>query len=108
MRRASRRVHRPLHSSLSELNITPLLDLVFVLLVIFIISTPQLINNLEFSLPSGKTRAFPEAKPKVNQIVVTETGALRLNDQEVTLPQLKETLAEMRAANPKTSVILRG
>ncbi len=42
------------HSSLSELNITPLLDLVFVLLVIFIITTPQMMNNLEMSLPSAK------------------------------------------------------
>ena len=41
------------HTTLAELNITPLLDLVFVLLVIFIITTPQLMNNLELSLPSG-------------------------------------------------------
>ena len=39
---------------MNELNITPLLDLVFVLLVIFIITTPQLMNNLEINLPSGK------------------------------------------------------
>jgi len=41
------------HSTLNELNITPLLDLVFVLLVIFIITTPQMMNNLEMTLPSG-------------------------------------------------------
>jgi hypothetical protein len=42
------------HGTMAELNITPLLDLVFVLLVIFIITTPQLMNNLEMTLPSGK------------------------------------------------------
>ena len=42
------------HSSLNELNITPLLDLAFVLLVIFIITTPQLSNDLEMNLPSPK------------------------------------------------------
>ncbi len=42
------------HGTMAELNITPLLDLVFVLLVIFIITTPQLMNNLELNLPSGK------------------------------------------------------
>ena len=42
------------HSTMSELNITPLLDLVFVLLVIFIITTPQMVNSLEMALPSGK------------------------------------------------------
>jgi biopolymer transport protein ExbD len=49
------------HGTMAELNITPLLDLVFVLLVIFIITTPQLMNNLELNLPSGKT---PPKKPK--------------------------------------------
>ena len=42
------------HGTMTELNITPLLDLVFVLLVIFIITTPQLMNNLQINLPSGK------------------------------------------------------
>ena len=50
------------HSSLSELNITPLLDLVFVLLVIFIITTPQMMNNLEMTLPSGKPPPKPDKK----------------------------------------------
>ena len=41
------------HSTMNELNITPLLDLVFVLLVIFIITTPQMINALQMNLPSS-------------------------------------------------------
>ncbi|NDA68717.1 MAG: biopolymer transporter ExbD, partial [Verrucomicrobia bacterium] len=48
---------------MNELNITPLLDLAFVLLVIFIITTPQLVNNLEMNLPSGKPPA-DAPKPK--------------------------------------------
>ena len=48
-----KKTSRSQHSSLTELNITPLLDLVFVLLVIFIITTPQMMNNLEMNLPSG-------------------------------------------------------
>ncbi len=51
------------HSTMNELNITPLLDLVFVLLVIFIITTPQLVNNLEINLPSGK-KPPADHKPK--------------------------------------------
>ena len=47
------------HGSLSELNITPLLDLVFVLLVIFIITTPQMMNNLEMTLPWANRRPRP-------------------------------------------------
>jgi len=58
------------HSSLNELNITPLLDLVFVLLVIFIITTPQMMNNLEMTLPSGKPPPKTDKKPKINHVVV--------------------------------------
>ena len=52
------------HGTMNELNITPLLDLVFVLLVIFIITTPQLMNNLEMNLPSRQAAADeqPEAE----------------------------------------------
>ena len=53
-KQAFKRIRRESHGSLNELNITPLLDLVFVLLVIFIITTPQLTNSLEINLPSGK------------------------------------------------------
>ena len=53
------------HSSLNELNITPLLDLAFVLLVIFIITTPQLSNDLEMNLPSPEEQhASPRRRPR--------------------------------------------
>src|ERR1035438_2524406 len=76
MKKASRYAH----STLNELNITPLLDLVFVLLVIFIITTPQMMNNLEMTLPSGKPpQSKPDQpKPKINKIVsvyLTSTSA---------------------------------
>jgi hypothetical protein len=58
-----KKTSRSQHSSLNELNITPLLDLVFVLLVIFIITTPQMMNNLEINLPSGKPPV--RTKPKI-------------------------------------------
>ena len=58
-----KKTSRSHHSTLNELNITPLLDLVFVLLVIFIITTPQLMNNLEMNLPSGKPPPKKEDRP---------------------------------------------
>lgn len=86
------------HSTLNELNITPLLDLVFVLLVIFIITTPQMMNNLEMTLPSGKPPPkTDEPKPKPNRIVVDETGKVFLNDQIVTVPELKSQLQQIKA-----------
>ena len=96
------------HSSLNELNITPLLDLAFVLLVIFIITTPQLSNDLEMNLPTPKKNQSPAPPPKVNRITVAANGRITLNDQTFELPALKQTLLAMKASDPDTSVVVRG
>lgn len=99
------------HSTLNELNITPLLDLVFVLLVIFIITTPQMVNNLEMFLPSGKPPppADPNApRPKINRIVVDAQGQAFLNDQAFTVVELRDTLKQMKAADPDLGVVVKG
>jgi biopolymer transport protein ExbD len=93
------------HSTMSELNITPLLDLVFVLLVIFIITTPQLVNNLEMTLPSGKPP--PQTKqPKVNKILVDDTGQVFLNDVPYTTANLKTELSQLKAADPENMAVV--
>jgi biopolymer transport protein ExbD len=98
------------HHTLNELNITPLLDLVFVLLVIFIITTPQLVNNLEMFLPSGKPPpANPDApKPRINKIVVDDKGQTFLNEEWVTVASLKEALKQMKATDPELGVVVKG
>jgi len=96
------------HSSLSELNITPLLDLVFVLLVIFIITTPQMMNNLEMALPSGKPPPKTDQKPKINKIVVNAEGRTYLNDEAVTVSGLKDKLQQLKAGDPALSVVVKG
>ena len=96
------------HGTLNELNITPLLDLVFVLLVIFIITTPQLMNNLEINLPSGKPPKQQKEKPKPARIYVDAKGQVALDNQSVTLAQLKTKLAEMKSGNPDFGVVIKG
>jgi biopolymer transport protein ExbD len=103
-----KKTSRSAHSSLNELNITPLLDLVFVLLVIFIITTPQMMNNLEMNLPSGKPPPPQKEKPKINQIAVDAKGQTFLNDQPVTIAGLKADLQQMKADNPDLSVVVKG
>jgi len=103
-----KRISKNQHSSLNELNITPLLDLAFVLLVIFIITTPQLSNDLEMNLPTGQKNKNPNPPPKVNQILVDNTGHVLINNQEVQAEALKPTLAAMKAADPEVSVVVRG
>lgn len=98
------------HGSLNELNITPLLDLAFVLLVIFIITTPQLSNDLEMNLPSPKqqNQPRPPTPPKINRILVETSGRIMLNGQPVEPPALKPTLLAMKASDPETSVVVKG
>jgi biopolymer transport protein ExbD len=96
------------HGTMNELNITPLLDLVFVLLVIFIITTPQLMNNLEMNLPSGKTPPKNDQKPKFTRIAIDAKGQITLNDEAVTLAQLKEKLTALKAENPDPPVVVKG
>ena len=87
------------HGTMAELNITPLLELVFVLLVIFIITTPQLMNNLEMNLPSPKPPKSDQ-KPKFTRIAIDAHGQITLDDAAVTLAQLKEKLTALKAENP--------
>jgi biopolymer transport protein ExbD len=96
------------HSTMAELNITPLLDLVFVLLVIFIITTPQLMNNLEINLPSSKPPEKKPNEPKINRIVLNAQGQITLNDEPVTAPQLKDKLKQLQADNPDLEVVING
>jgi len=97
------------HGTMNELNITPLLDLVFVLLVIFIITTPQMMNNLEMNLPSGQKPPPQKEKPKINQIAVDAQGQAFLNDQPVTLPVLKDDLQQLKyEQTTNLSVVVKG
>jgi len=103
-----KKVSKGHHVSLNELNITPLLDLAFVLLVIFIITTPQLSNNLEMNLPSAKKPSKPTTPPKINRIVIDVDGHITLNGQKMEFPTLKESLFAMKASDPETSVVVKG
>ncbi|HEX5223276.1 MAG TPA: biopolymer transporter ExbD [Verrucomicrobiae bacterium] len=109
-KRTFRKVAREGHGSLNELNITPLLDLVFVLLVIFIITTPQLMNSLEINLPSGKPPPpKPDApKPRINRIVVDDKGQAFLNQEPFTIAGLKTKLQQMKADDPELGVVVEG
>ncbi len=95
------------HSSLHELNITPLLDLAFVLLVIFIITTTPAVNDLEINLPQAKQRP-KESPPKVNYITVMNGGDIFLNKQKVDLTGLHQLLVDMRQTDADLNVVIRG
>lgn len=95
------------HHSLTELNITPLLDLAFVLLVIFIITTTPIVNDLDLNLPSASKH--PKDPPrKANYITVEASGKLWMNKKLVELTELQQTLVGLRMDDPDLSVVVRG
>jgi biopolymer transport protein ExbD len=95
------------HHALAELNITPLLDLAFVLLVIFIITTTPIVNDQDVDLPSAAKRP-KESKTKVQYVTVDSSGQMFLNNLPVDLPALQEKLLTMRLEDPEINVVLRG
>jgi biopolymer transport protein ExbD len=99
-------VSRSHHGTLHELNITPLLDLVFVLLVIFIITTPQLVNTLEMSLPSGKPP--PKSQPpKINRIEINDAGGIFLNGEALELAGLKTRLERLKLEDHDPEMVVK-
>ena len=98
---------KPAHETLTELNITPLLDLAFVLLVIFIITTIPPVKDVQLKLPAA-TKHEKDPPHKANYIIVEANGNLWLNKQPITLVDLQPTLVGLREADPDLNVLIRG
>jgi biopolymer transport protein ExbD len=104
MRRFSSR--NPLHT-LAELNVTPLLDLCFVLLIIFMITTPLMENSIDLVVPSSAT-AKTQVDPSETQIIqIDRNDVLKLNGQVVNRSDLEAALAALKARDPQVSVVVR-
>ena len=96
------------HTAMAELNVTPLLDLAFVLLIIFIITTPLLESSVTLNLPTATERPTPPVDPKsIRTVNITRTGEIFLNDKPVALSMLDQELAAFRATTPDAAVIVR-
>jgi biopolymer transport protein ExbD len=95
------------HVTLTQLNITPLLDLAFVLLVIFIITTTPIVNDLSLVLPTA-SRHQKDPPRKANYITVEAGGQMFLNKQVVKLAELQGALVGLRMEDSDLSVIVRG
>ena len=99
---------RSVHHSLTELNITPLLDLAFVLLVIFIITTLPPVTDAELKLPTAAKR-LKDQPPKANYISIQADGTLYLNKAKfATAADMLPTLIGLRTDDPDLNVIVRG
>ena len=95
------------HESLTELNITPLLDLAFVLLVIFIITTIPPVEDSDLKLPTA-SKHEKDPPRKANYISLQSDGKLSLNTLEISRDDLLPKLISLRTDDPDLNIIVRG
>src|SRR5205823_8116931 len=88
MTRMRRYSQRHSLSTLSEINITPLLDLAFVLLIIFMITTPLLENSVNLVIPSSGAANAPVKRGEVQTVSIDRRDAIKINDKPVTAADL--------------------
>jgi biopolymer transport protein ExbD len=93
--------------TLSDINITPLLDLAFVLLIIFVITTPLLEQGLDLSLAKGGRLDRPIQKDDIYTVEISPTGVLTLGTKRMELSQIEKTLVNAHARNPNLLVYIR-
>jgi len=91
---------------MSEINVTPLVDVMLVLVVIFIITAPLLASSIRLDLPKAEGTQ-PGDAPRFVTLVVDQGGQLFLNDKPVAATQLAEQLAATAKQNPETEIQLR-
>ncbi|MFZ1074564.1 MAG: biopolymer transporter ExbD [Verrucomicrobiia bacterium] len=104
MRRFSQRSYLV---TLSEINITPLLDLAFVLLIIFVITTPLLEQSINLKLPRGGQPDKSVNKRDIRTVEISNTGAYALDRQRMPFNELMARLAAEFRSNPNLIVYIR-
>ena len=96
---------RPGGSALSEINVTPFVDVVLVLLVIFLVTAPMMLRGIDVKVPKTETKNVgPEERL---MLTVTKEKAVYLGDQPITLARLEGILVGLRQRNAKAAVFLR-
>ena len=94
-------------STLSEINITPLLDLAFVLMIIFIITTPLLENSVTLSIPSSGAANAAIDPSKVQTVSIDRSEVIKFNNEQLDAATLTAKLVELKKANPDVAVVIR-
>ena len=98
------RTHGP--QPMSDINMTPLVDVMLVLVVIFILTAPLLATSIRLDLPRPDA-AKPQSTPESITLVVDKTGQTFLDDQKIDLPTLAQRLSQAASDAPDTEIQLR-
>jgi biopolymer transport protein ExbD len=90
-----------------DINITPMLDLAYVLLIIFIIMTTASVQGIKVNLPQASS-APSLAKPKTKAVTITAEGQLYLDTYPMSMEELEQRLGQFKAADPELPVVVKG
>ena len=94
--------------TLSEINITPLLDLAFVLLIIFVITHPMIEQSMRLNLPSAGRQRNSKPDPKdIQTVEISQSGEMRMAGQKMSVSQIEAELAQKHLSNPNLAVVIR-
>jgi biopolymer transport protein ExbD len=94
-------------STLSEINVTPLLDLAFVLLIIFMITTPLLESSMNLVIPSSGATNRPINSSQVQTVSIDRNETIQFNNQVVNVETLTTQLSQLKQANPDLAIVIR-
>lgn len=90
-----------------DINVTPMLDLAYVLLIIFIILTTATVQGIKVNLPKA-SNAPSLNKPQTKAVTVTQDGSIFLDAYPVSIEQLEALLQQYKAVNPDLPVVVKG
>lgn len=102
-----KRGSRSNRAPMSEINVTPFVDVMLVLLIIFMVTAPMITAGIPVELPTTKASALSEKGEPVN-LTLTKNGDLYLQDTAIDLDTLVQKLKAITAANPDTQIFIRG
>ncbi|MFA5983135.1 MAG: biopolymer transporter ExbD [Methylococcaceae bacterium] len=95
------------NAAYDEINVTPMLDLAYVLLIVFILMTTAAVQGIQINLPKASNTPSL-AKPQTKAITVTADGTVFLDTFPVTMQQLESTLLQYKAVNPALPIVVKG
>ena len=90
-----------------DINVTPMLDLAYVLLVIFIIMTTASVQGVKVKLPKAKMTASM-AKSHLKAVTISEDGSMFLDAYPMSIEQLEQRLVELKRVNPSQAMVIKG